>query len=67
MTNALFLWLGIKGIRNCISQGHDRVFILAYLGYLLVGIGSISFHATLKCPRPSLLPSLPHCVPCVDP
>lgn len=50
VTNALFLWLGIKGIRNCIQQGHDRIFVLAYLGYMIVGLGSIAFHATLKYP-----------------
>lgn len=54
-TNALFLWLGIKGIINCIRQAHDRIFILAYIGYIVVGLGSIAFHATLKCASPSSL------------
>merc|ERR1712000_674608 len=49
-TNALFMWLGFKGIRNCLKESHDGVFLLAYIGYILVGLGSISFHATLKYP-----------------
>jgi len=44
------LWLGFKGIRNCVKQGHDTIFILAFVGYIIVGVGSISFHMTLKYP-----------------
>lgn len=35
-------------MRSCRRNGHDTVFIVAFLGYLLVGIGSFFFHATLK-------------------
>jgi hypothetical protein len=48
-TNVLFLWLGTKGIRNCVRESHDGIFLLAYVGYIIVGLGSVSFHATLKC------------------
>ncbi|KAI9899543.1 hypothetical protein N3K66_006004 [Trichothecium roseum] len=50
ITNALFLWLGIKGIANCLSHGHDFIFLLAYIGYMVVGTGSTAFHMTLKYP-----------------
>ena len=49
VTNGLFLWLGVSGIRNCIQESHANIFLLAYLGYIVVGLGSILFHATLKC------------------
>ena len=49
ITNALFLYLGVKGIRSCRKNGHDSVFQGAFLGYLVVGLGSFLFHATLKC------------------
>ncbi|KAK3936302.1 alkaline ceramidase 3 [Diplogelasinospora grovesii] len=48
LTNLVFIWLGIKGIRNVIKYSHDPVFILAYLGYIVVGLGSMAFHATLQ-------------------
>ncbi|KAL1883867.1 hypothetical protein VTK73DRAFT_7655 [Phialemonium thermophilum] len=47
-TNIVFMWLGLKGIRNCLLYSHPRVFILAYLGYMVVGLGSMAFHSTLK-------------------
>ncbi|CBX92690.1 hypothetical protein IAQ61_005938 [Plenodomus lingam] len=50
LTNLLFMYLAIKGIRNCIKHGHDTVFLVAFIGYLLVGTGSFFFHATLKYP-----------------
>ncbi|OLN92899.1 Alkaline ceramidase 3 [Colletotrichum chlorophyti] len=49
-TNLLFLWLGLKGVHNCISEGHPRIFLIAYLGYLIVGLGSTAFHTSLKYP-----------------
>ena len=49
VTNGMFLWLGAKGIRNCLRESHATIFVLAYIGYLVVGLGSILFHATLKC------------------
>ena len=41
--------LGIKGILNVRKHGHDKVFEIAFYGYLLVGTGSFLFHSTLKC------------------
>lgn len=41
--------LGIKGILNVRKYGHDKVFEIAFYGYLLVGTGSFLFHSTLKC------------------
>lgn len=49
LTNLLFMYLASKGIHNCLTNGHDTVFLVAYVGYLLVGSGSFLFHATLKC------------------
>ncbi|KAK1725829.1 hypothetical protein CaCOL14_011309 [Colletotrichum acutatum] len=50
LTNLLFLWLGYKGVHNCVSQGHPRIFLVAYLGYVIVGLGSTAFHTSLKYP-----------------
>lgn len=49
ITNLLFMWLGIKGIRNCLAQKWDRVYLMSFVGYMIVGTGSALFHATLKC------------------
>lgn len=49
LTNLLFMYLASKGIRNCLKYGHDTVFLVAFIGYVLVGTGSFLFHATLKC------------------
>lgn len=49
MTNVLFLWLAVKGINNCLRNDHDRIFIITFVGYFLVGSGSFLFHTTLKC------------------
>ncbi|KAI5302686.1 hypothetical protein KEM56_000451 [Ascosphaera pollenicola] len=49
-TNLLFFFLGVRGCINCKQNGHDTIYFLAYLGYLLVGFGSFWFHATLKYP-----------------
>lgn len=43
------MYLAAKGIHNCLTQGHDLVFVVGFIGYLLVGTGSFLFHATLKC------------------
>jgi dihydroceramidase len=48
-TNLMFVYLSYKGIRNCIRNGHDAVFLVSFLGYLIVGLGSFLFHSTLKC------------------
>lgn len=57
LTNLLFIALGTKGLWNCIKYGHDTVFKVAFIGYLLVGSGSFAFHSTLKC-RSSLRSAL---------
>lgn len=49
LTNLLFLYLASKGIVNCLRNGHDRIFLVTFCGYLVVGSGSFAFHATLKC------------------
>ncbi|KAL6155448.1 alkaline ceramidase ydc1 [Exserohilum turcicum] len=49
-TNLLFMYLAAKGIRNCLKNGHDTVFLVAFVGYLIVGTGSFWFHASLKYP-----------------
>lgn len=49
LTNLIFMWLGAKGLRDVFAYGHSRIFILAFLGYMVVGVGSMAFHATLKC------------------
>jgi dihydroceramidase len=53
LTNLLFMWLGIKGIISCRRNGHDQIFTVAFLGYLVVGTGSFLFHSTLKFDRPA--------------
>ncbi|KAF7951890.1 hypothetical protein EAE96_007187 [Botrytis aclada] len=50
LTNLLFIWLCIKGSRNCLKYDHDSVFLVAFLGYGAVGTGSFLFHSTLKYP-----------------
>ncbi|KAJ5440972.1 Ceramidase [Penicillium cf. griseofulvum] len=52
LTNLLFMWLGVQGIRSCRRNGHDQIFTVALLGYLVVGTGSFLFHSTLKCKFP---------------
>lgn len=49
LTNLLFVWLAFKGIANCINNGHDQIFLVTFVGYLIVGTGSFLFHSTLKC------------------
>jgi dihydroceramidase len=44
----MFMYLAYKGISNCLREGHDTVFLISYLGYLVVGTGSFFFHSTLK-------------------
>jgi dihydroceramidase len=49
LTNLMFMWLGVQGILSCRRNGHDQIFTVALLGYLIVGTGSFFFHSTLKC------------------
>ncbi|VBB73430.1 Putative alkaline phytoceramidase [Podospora comata] len=48
LTNLVFMYLGFKGLRNVIKYAHSKVFILVFLGYMVVGLGSMAFHTTLK-------------------
>jgi len=50
LTNLLFMGLGVKGLINCFKYQHDRIFVVSFIGYLLVGTGSFFFHSTLKYP-----------------
>ncbi|KAJ5415761.1 hypothetical protein N7465_004456 [Penicillium sp. CMV-2018d] len=50
LTNLMFMWLGVQGIRSCRRNGHDQIFTVALIGYLVVGTGSFLFHSTLKYP-----------------
>ncbi|KAI0165948.1 alkaline phytoceramidase-like protein [Xylariaceae sp. FL1272] len=50
VTNALFLWFGYRGIRDCLRYAHPTIFFVTFVGYIIVGVGSTLFHATLKYP-----------------
>jgi len=50
LTNLLFIYLAFRGITNCLNNGHDRIFLITFVGYLIVGSGSFAFHSTLKYP-----------------
>lgn len=32
LTNLLFIYLGVKGIRNCLKYGHDSIFVVSFCG-----------------------------------
>ncbi|KAK3394006.1 ceramidase [Podospora didyma] len=46
-TNLVFIYLGLKGMHNVLKYSHATIFFFAYLGYIVVGLGSMAFHATL--------------------
>ncbi|EFX01210.1 alkaline dihydroceramidase [Grosmannia clavigera kw1407] len=48
LTNLTFIWLGVSGIRDCMRFSHPSIFFVAFAGYIIVGMGSMAFHATLK-------------------
>ncbi|GAB7348622.1 hypothetical protein MBLNU459_g6997t1 [Dothideomycetes sp. NU459] len=50
LTNLLFVWLAFRGIINCVQNDHDRIFLVTFVGYLIVGSGSFLFHSTLTYP-----------------
>ncbi|KAI6959758.1 hypothetical protein KC321_g13233, partial [Hortaea werneckii] len=50
LTNLLFVYLAFKGMYSCLKHDHDRIFLITFAGYLLVGTGSFAFHSTLKYP-----------------
>ncbi|KAF8469040.1 ceramidase [Kalaharituber pfeilii] len=47
ITNAMFIYVSAKGIWNCIGNDHSPVFLLTWISFLLVGLGSFMFHSTL--------------------
>ncbi|CAG8169441.1 unnamed protein product [Penicillium salamii] len=36
LTNLMFMWLGVQGILSCRRNGHDQIFSIALLGYLVL-------------------------------
>ncbi|KAH6673864.1 alkaline phytoceramidase [Halenospora varia] len=49
-TNLMFVFLAYKGIRSCIRYAHPPVFLVGFLSYLSIGVGSMLFHSSLKYP-----------------
>ena len=49
LTNIYFIYLAIKGIRNCRQNNHDSACQVAFFNMLFIGTGSIFFHTTLNC------------------
>ncbi|TDZ41419.1 Alkaline ceramidase 3 [Colletotrichum trifolii] len=47
-TNAIFIYLASVGVCNCIKNDHPRVFLVAYVGYMFIGLSSFIYHTTLK-------------------
>ncbi|QSZ31179.1 hypothetical protein DSL72_000742 [Monilinia vaccinii-corymbosi] len=50
VTNLMFVFLAWKGIDSCIRYGHDGVFLVGFISYLVIGVGSMLFHSTLIYP-----------------
>jgi dihydroceramidase len=46
---SIFVYFAYVGISSCVRNQHPRVFLVAYMSYLVIGIGSFLFHASLKC------------------
>jgi hypothetical protein len=49
ITNLIFIFLSVKGMRNCLKEGHDLIFFISFMGLFVVGVGSFLFHSTLWC------------------
>lgn len=49
-TNLIFIYLAYIGISSCIKNRHPRVFLVAYISYLIIGSGSCLYHSSLKYP-----------------
>jgi dihydroceramidase len=47
--NLIFIYLAYIGISSCIKNRHPWVFLVAYISYLIIGIGSFLYHLSLKC------------------
>lgn len=48
-TNAIFVYLELTGISSCVRNKHPRVFLMAYISYMIIGVASFIYHASLKC------------------
>lgn len=48
LTNLFFVYLASIGISSCIRNNHPRVFLVAFASYLIIGIGSFLYHASLR-------------------
>lgn len=59
ITNLIFIYLGVVGIRDCLRYDAAKVYILSYTGYIVVGLGSMAFHCTLWCPSHRISLSTP--------
>ena len=49
LTNLAFVYLAYRGISNCVRNGHDTVFLVGFISYLIIGLGSFLFHSSLNC------------------
>lgn len=67
LTNSVFIFLALYSLRNAVKQKLELRFVLAAIGFALVGIGSWLFHMTLRYEF-QLLDELPMiygtCIPC---
>lgn len=43
LTNVFFMSLGVRGIKNCLGNGHDTIFLISFIGFTLVGAGKKLF------------------------
>lgn len=43
------MYLGVLGIRDCLRYGAANVYLVAFAGYIIIGLGSMAFHTTLWC------------------
>ncbi|KKA30530.1 hypothetical protein TD95_003362, partial [Thielaviopsis punctulata] len=62
ISNAIFVYLGIYGLRSCMRNGHSAMYACSFVGYMIVGLTSILFHMTMKCKYPAILLTF-----CIDP
>ncbi|KAH8782858.1 ceramidase [Diaporthe sp. PMI_573] len=47
-SNAIFGYLALVGISSCIRNKHPAVFLVAYISYMIIGLASFIYHASLK-------------------
>ena len=51
-SNAIFGYLALVGISSCVRNKHPAVFLVAYISYMIIGLASFIYHASLKCSPP---------------